>query len=169
MNIIETAKANRAALIDALKDADARALEFPTMEYSVYIDSDGEIGYEEWMANDNAFYQFRDGYSRTYIHTFCHQYFDSLWDYWLCDSSSFDSEFFDRFGIMPEHDDSRSLREDGEFTAREHGFENDYWAWLEDEKMSAIADAVSEDDLRGQYDMILDVFIENYNNFREGW
>lgn len=69
-------------IINAMRQADRSAYENTSCEYRVYIDSDGDVDYEEWLAGDNGWYQFRDeDYSRTYLHTFNHQFFDPLDEY----------------------------------------------------------------------------------------
>lgn len=76
MSTIERITANREKIIEALKAAERKSYLYPCCEYRVYIDSDNECGDEEWLAHDNAWFEFRRGYFRTYIHTFCHQYED---------------------------------------------------------------------------------------------
>ena len=88
MKISELIRENTENLINALKEADAAAYRNTACEYRVYIDSNGECGYEEWLAGDLGWYEFRDpDYRRYYIHTFCY-----VRDWWFADPEEYDHE-----------------------------------------------------------------------------
>ena len=88
MKISELIRENAENLIDTLKEADAAAYRNTACEYRVYIDSNGECGYEEWLAGDLGWYEFRDpDYRRYYIHTFCY-----VRDWWFADPEEYDRE-----------------------------------------------------------------------------
>ena len=88
MKISELIRENTENLINALKEADAAAYRNTACEYRVYIDSNGECGYEEWLAGDLGWYEFRDpDYRRYYIHTFCY-----VRDWWFADPEEYDRE-----------------------------------------------------------------------------
>ena len=76
MNAIELINANREKIVEALKAAERKSYLYPSCEYRVYIDTNGDAGDEEWLAHGSAWFEFRDGYFRHYIHTFCRQYCD---------------------------------------------------------------------------------------------
>lgn len=101
MKISELIRENTENLINSLKEADAAAYRNTACEYRVYIDSNGECGYEEWVAGDNGLFEFRDpDYRRYYIHTFNNQYYDIVRDWWLADRA--EPEEYDREAIMEE-------------------------------------------------------------------
>ena len=88
MKISELIRENTENLINSLKEADAAAYRNTSCEYRVYIDSNGECGYEEWIAGDLGLYEFRDpDYRRYYIHTFCYAR-----DLWFVDPEEYDRE-----------------------------------------------------------------------------
>ena len=74
MKISELIRKNTENLINIMQEAEAESYRKTSCEYRVYIDSEGECGYEEWVAGDNGWFEFRDpDYHRYYIHTFCKQ------------------------------------------------------------------------------------------------
>ena len=86
MKISELIRENTENLIDTMQKAEAASYRNTSCEYRVYIDSEGECGYEEWVAGDNGWFEFRDpDYYRYYIHTFCNQYYDIVRDWWFAD------------------------------------------------------------------------------------
>ena len=88
MKISELIRENTENLINALKEADDAAYRNTACEYRVYIDSNGECGYEEWLAGDLGWHEFRDpDYRRYYIHTFCY-----VRDWWFADPEEYDRE-----------------------------------------------------------------------------
>ena len=88
MKISELIRENTENLINALKEADDAAYRNTACEYRVYIDSNGECGYEEWLAGDLGWYEVRDpDYRRYYIHTFCYAR-----DLWFVDPEEYDRE-----------------------------------------------------------------------------
>ena len=101
MKISELIRENTENLIDNMQKAEAASCRNTSCEYRVYIDSEGECGYEEWVAGDNGWFEFRDpDYHRYYIHTFCKQYFDIVSDWWF--SAGDEPEEYDREAIMEE-------------------------------------------------------------------
>ena len=101
MKISELIRKNTENLIETLQKAEAESYRKTSCEYRVYIDSEGECGYEEWVAGDNGWFEFRDpDYHRYYIHTFCKQYFDIVSDWWFSDRD--EPEAYDREAIMEE-------------------------------------------------------------------
>ena len=101
MKISELIRENTENLIDTLQKAEAASYRNTSCEYRVYIDSDGECGYEEWVAGDNGWFEFRDpGYHRYYICTMCNQYYDIVRDWWFADGD--EPEDYDREAIMEE-------------------------------------------------------------------
>lgn len=102
MKTSELIRKNTENLINALKEAEAASYRNTSCEYRVYIDSKGECGYEEWVAGDNGWFEFRDpDYHRYYIHTFCNQYYDIVRDWWLSEVTD-EPEEYDREAIMEE-------------------------------------------------------------------
>ena len=88
MKISELIRENTENLINALKEADDAAYRNTACEYRVYIDSNGECGYEEWPAGDLGWHKFTDpDYRRYYIHTFCY-----VRDWWFADPEEYDRE-----------------------------------------------------------------------------
>lgn len=88
MKISELIREKTENLINALKEADDAAYRNTACEYRVYIDSNGECGYEEWLAGDLGWHEFRDpDYRRYYIHTFCY-----VRDWWFADPEEYDRE-----------------------------------------------------------------------------
>ena len=101
MKISELIRENTENLIDTMQKAEAASYRNTSCEYRVYIDSEGECGYEEWVAGDNGLFEFRDpDYHRYYIHTFCNQYYDIVRDWWFADGD--EPEDYDREAIMEE-------------------------------------------------------------------
>lgn len=92
MNIEKAMEERFEEIIKTMEEAERDSLRCRLMEFRVYIDTDGEVGCEEWTAGDNAWFKFKDGYNRFYIHTFNNQHFDILWDWW----------FFDFYGYCEE-------------------------------------------------------------------
>lgn len=149
----------REDIIRVMKEAENAAYHYPTCEYRVYIDTDGDVGYEEWLAGDRCWYQFHNDYDRLYIHTFCHQYFDILFDYWFNGIGEFESAFEERFGFRPDNDPDRTYYDDGAETCKAHGISHyDYGDWIEKQTNEAIEILQTETD----YDEILDICIEEY-------
>jgi len=154
----ELIEKNREQIIEKMKEADAQAYRFPTCEYRVYIDSDGDAGYEEWAAGDNAFLSFGDSeYRKAYLHTFCHQFYDVLWDGWFTSLGDFAEEFRKKFGVELESDPNNTMAEDGENTILKNGLSVTNWyEWLDEQTEESINWFVGETD----YDMILDYSLE---------
>ena len=101
MKISELIRENTENLIDTMQKAEAASYRNTSCEYRVYIDSEGDCGYEEWLAGDNGWFEFRDpDYERYYIHTFCKQYFDIVSDWWFSDRA--EPKECDRESIMEE-------------------------------------------------------------------
>lgn len=101
MKIYELIRENTENLIDTLQKAEADSYRNTSCEYRVYIDSEGECGYEEWPAGDNGWFEFRDpDYYRYYIHTFNNEYYDIVRDWWFADDG--EPEEYDREAIMEE-------------------------------------------------------------------
>ena len=100
MKISELIRENTEKLIDTMQEAEAESYRKTSCEYRVYIDSEGECGYEEWLAGDSGYYQFLRDYYRYYIHTFCKQYFDIVSN-WLFANHDEPKEY-DREAIMEE-------------------------------------------------------------------
>ena len=170
---IETIEANRDKIIAAMKDAERLSYLHPSCEYRVYIDTDGAIDSEEWVAGDNGYLQFRDGYSRTYVGTFCNQHYSILWDYWFVNGfSDFASEFESRFGIElhdSEDFDGMSMEEIGKAVAVANNIpRSEYLAWLDDETEEAIAEAISVSEGERTYDNMLDDSIKGMEEY-EAW
>lgn len=88
MKISELIRENTEKLIDTMQKAEAASYRKTSCEYRVYIDNEGECGYEEWLAGDLGWYEFRDpDYRRYYIHTFCYAR-----DLWFVDPEEYDHE-----------------------------------------------------------------------------
>lgn len=101
MKISELIRENTENLINTLKEAEAASYRNTSCEYRVYIDSEGECGYEEWVAGDNGWFEFTDpDYDRYYIHTFNKQYYDIVRDWWFAGDG--EPEEYDREAIMEE-------------------------------------------------------------------
>lgn len=161
----------REAILNALREADANAYRHPNCEYRVYIDSDGEVGSEEWLARDNGFYQFRDGYYRNYVATLCHQYYSILWDCWYLDGFVYFAEDFkERFGIdLLDNEDDLNAEQLGEKTCKEHGIPvGEYCEWLEEKTEEAIEEAVRDGDNNDHYDALIDLW-EREEEMYENW
>ena len=148
----------REDIIRVMKEAENDAYHYPTCEYRVYIDEEtGEVDYEEWLAGSNSFYN--SGTARFYIHTFCHQYFDVLFDYWFNGVGEFESAFEERFGFKLENDPDRTYYDDGAETCEAHGSpHSDYLDWIEEQTNEAIDTIQNETD----YDAIIDIRIEEF-------
>ena len=162
--IIEMIISNRDALIEELKDADMLSMRYPCCEYRVYIDSNGEIDHEEWPANDRAHYEFREwGYSRTYIHTFCNQYLEVLWDTWFVTRADFAEAFQKRFGVeLLDLDAHGKVDNEARQTCDENSIpEAEYLSWLFEQEDEAIDLCISEAENDGKYEQILDEFIDD--------
>ena len=146
----------RDEIIAALKEADRAAHEAPCFEYRVYIDTEGVIGREEWLAGDNFYSRFREGYGRCYLKTYCHQHFSALWDYWFADPDIFRENFRIRFGSPTIGDnESRSvnLEQLGRETVKALGIpESEYDAWLDENMEDALSEMLDSAELDGIYD-----------------
>ena len=153
----------RNEIINALKEADHAAYLTPCCEYRVYVDSEGVIGREEWLAGDNGRIQFREGYDRCYIATYCHQHFSVLWDYWFKDSDDFSDSFRLRFGspLVDEDNIGRiNLEQQGSETVKALGIsESEYCEWLNENAKDALNEILESAELDGIYDDDLDCVI----------
>lgn len=88
MKISELIRENTENLINIMQKAEAASYRNTSCEYRVYIDSEGECGYEELVAGDNGWFEFTDpDYHRYYIHTFCY-----VRDWWFADPEEYDRE-----------------------------------------------------------------------------
>lgn len=143
---------HRDAILATLRDANERAYNCTGCQYSVYIDTDGDTGVEESPAGDNSYFVFHGDYDRFYIHTFCHQYYDPLWDYWFDGLGVGEDAFQERFGYRPVEDDGLRLSDAMEAAAKEHGDMDALVKWLDEERDEAITTLCDEQD----YDEILD-------------
>lgn len=162
MDTIEMINANREKIINALKTAERESYLHTECEYRVYIDSKGECGDEEWIANDNGWFEFRDGYSRAYIHTFCSQHYSVLWDWWFVDPNVALSEFRDRFGFDVEQGDDSDLASDMRNAAIAHGVsESEYEKWIDEQTETAISELTENNESDGVYDSCIDEAIED--------
>ena len=140
MKISELIRENTENLINALKEAEAASYRNTDCEYRVYIDSEGECGYEEWVAGDNGWFEFSDpDYDRYYIHTFCNQYYDIVRDWWFADDDD------------PEEDDDDLEADDDELE------EYDREAIMEE----AIEAAIGNNESSGAYEEIVERAIED--------
>ncbi len=160
MEMKERIEEKRDEIITALKEADRAAYLTPCCEYRVYIDTEGVIGREEWLAGDNGCIQFREGYDRCYIATYCHQHFSVLWDYWFKDSDDFSESFRLRFG-SPTIDDNESRRVNleqlGRETVKALGIpEREYCEWLDENAKDALNEILESAELDDVYDDVLD-------------
>lgn len=155
MNHINLIKTNEDTILNELREADKQAYRYTGCEYRVYVDTNSDVGTEEWAAGDNGWLQFReDGYDRVYVATLCHEYYSILWDYWFADSSDFAKCFTDRFGVSLQQEDGRSLDDDATATCYAHGIPlDDYQAWLADEETDAIDQVCGDADY---YDFIVE-------------
>ena len=141
-------------ILAELRKADKLAYSFPSCEYRVYVDTDGEVGHEEWAAGDNGWYEFRDSdYDRDYVGTFCHEYYSILWEYWFADSAVFAACFRDRFGVdlRAETDEdgdeiNQSLSDMADYTVKTCGISEDYAAWISEQTDEDIEQACGEAD-----------------------
>ena len=79
---IELIRKHYDEIVSMMKMANKTAILYPMCEYRVYIDSNGDIDYEEHTQGSHERYVFRDpDYCRIYIHTYSHPCYDVLWDY----------------------------------------------------------------------------------------
>ena len=144
MEMKERIEEKRNEIINALKEADHAAYLTPCCEYRVYVDSEGVIGREEWLAGDNGRIQFREGYDRCYIATYCHQHFSVLWDYW------FDSVDHDAHKL-------------GSETVKALGIsESEYCEWLNENAKDALNEILESAELDGVYDDYLESVIRAF-------
>lgn len=144
---IELIESNHEKILAELEAAEDSAYRFPDCEYRVYIDTDGETGREEWPAKDCGWYEFRGDYARCYIHTFCYQYFDVLWDLWFDDLNIAREAFESRFGFPVEQDEDSYKTPEQEMrdTVLSHGGSNaDLDAWLEEMRSDAITELTAD-------------------------
>ena len=140
MKISELIRENTENLINTLRKADAASYRNTSCEYRVYIDSEGECGYEEWVAGDNGWFEFRDpDYERYYIHTFNNQYYDIVRDWWLADDDE------------PDEDDDEHEEDDDELD------EDDREAIMEE----AIEAATNSADAIDSYEAVIENAIEH--------
>ena len=153
-----TYEQKREQIVEAMREADAQAYRFPTMDFTAYVDSDGDVGIEESIHGDNSYSVFEDGYSRNYIHSFNHQHFSVLWDVWYQTAADFAEAFRDRFGVELETERGRSLEEDADATCEANGIgAAELAAWLGECTEEAIRFAQSETD----YDEIFDLWFDD--------
>ena len=154
----ELIEKNHDKIIAKMKEADAEAYRNTGCEYRVYIDTEGNVGREEWPANDNGYYSFSNSdYSREYIHTFCHQFYSILWDGWFTSLGDFSDAFQKKFGVELDSNRGNDMEEDGENTILKNGLSVTNWyEWLEEQTEEAVNWFVSETD----YEMILDYALE---------
>lgn len=145
-------------IIEKMKEADAMAYRNTGCEYRVYIDTDGNVDREEWPANDNGYYSFGESdYGREYIHTFCHQFYDVLWDGWFTSLGDFAEGFHRKFGVELESEPNNTMEEDGENTILKNDLSVANWyEWLDEQMEEAIGWFVGETD----YEAILDYSLE---------
>ena len=152
MSWVDLIGQNREKILNMMQIADADAFRNGSCEYRVYIDTDGEVGSEEWPANDSGWYEFHGDYDRCYIHTFCHQYYNALWDYWFADLDAAEFAFMKRFGY-PVVDATGYLSADMWNTVLLHGGSIDELvAWENEMTGEAIKDLTDGAD----YDVLLD-------------
>lgn len=141
-------------IIVEMAKADADAYRSSGAEFRVYIDTDGNIGTEEWAAGDSGYFRFHDpDYERVYLGEFCHQCYDVLWDWWFEDTNEFRNAFIGRFGTDPISEDGfwdtwSDMKSHGSEICKDAGIEG-YDRWLAECTEEAIDAAV---DLSEAYD-----------------
>ncbi len=155
MNYTNLIREHEDEILAELRKADKLAYLYPSCEYRVYVDTDGEVGHEEWASGDNGWYEFRDpDYDRIYVGTLRHEYYSILWDYWFADSDVFASCFRDRFGVdlQAETDEDgdeidQPLSDMADYTVKACGISgDDYAAWVAEQTDEAIEQACGETD-----------------------
>ena len=159
-------------IIENLKAADKVAWKHNRCEYRVYIDSNGDVGREEWVAGDQGYYAFADGYSRYYIATFCHR-FESAFD--CIDTEEMKKEVEKKFGAV----DWGRKDEDG-FTIEECSndiidvcrtaatdmdiLSGDFEAWLDAFEDCIINELIEDEDY---YEELLKLYIHQIEELRQ--
>lgn len=158
-------------IIETLKEAEKRALCTPTAQYTVCVDTNGDIFWVIAPAHDRGYDVFRDkSYKRYGVHTFCYSDFDILWDYWYDCWKTFCERFEERFHIPVEMEDGFErivqLESDALGTCKAHGIsEGEYEEWQESEKDEAVEMLSAETDYEEIFDdFILDCFCDDVND-----
>lgn len=162
MNALELIEKNREKLIKAMQEADATAYKYPMCEYRVYVDTDGDASWEEHVAGDNAYTVFKGNYDRVYVKTYCHQFFDVLWDYWFCGIGEFDQAFHDQFGFEPV--DGEDLAKDTWMPEyADHGVSRTAFEdWLDGQRDEAIELIQTEEDYGSALDEVIEEIRRDY-------
>ena len=134
-------------IIEEMAKADADAYRSSGAEFRVYIDTNGEIGTEEWIAGDNGYFRFRDpDYDRYYLGIFCYQNYDVLWDWWFADTDEFRDAFIEQFGTNPISEDGdwdnwADMKRYGSEICKDAGIEG-FDEWIEEQRDEAIDEAI---------------------------
>lgn len=159
---MELIEQNWDSILAEMLEADEASIRYPSCEYRVYIDTDGDTGHEEWAANDNGMFSFKEGYDRCYIHTFC-------WDgvEILDHISPYDARYeFERdFGYPVEQDCDRNFIEDMEATAAAHGDGEKYAKWIEAQEEETVAWLLDEAKNNGDYRRFLGEFFDELERY----
>ena len=147
MTNVEMINSKYNEIMDELKKVTALSYRHPKHEYRVYIDSNGEVGHEEWETRTQDFLRFDDpSYYRIYFCHFCGESYSILWDSWFEDSDEFAKAFRERFGVGLMTEKGRTKEEDGEATILEAGLSlTDYRAWLDECTEKAIVEDLSSE------------------------
>lgn len=160
-------KRHHDAIIETLKEAKKYALRTPTAQYTVCVDTNGDIFWVEAPAHDRGYDVFKKGYQRYGVYTFCDSNFDILWDYWYECWKDFCERFEERFHIPVEMEDGFEsivqLERDALETCKAHGIsEGEYEEWQESEKDEAAEMLSSETDYEEIFDdFLLDCFCDD--------
>ena len=134
---LDALKTHEDEILEEMKDAQRLAMRYPKCEYRVYLDTNGEVGNEEWIQGDHGWYKFRDeNYDRFYIHTYDNVSFDTIGEYFPTRSDFF--EYAERQWNLRVDDEEYSPYDCDFLTfARnfyiDHGIDEDaYDRWMDD-------------------------------------
>ena len=149
-------------LLDTMRLADEFAYRYPRFEYRVYIDSDGNVDYDECEPGYVSSSRYNDpDYRQFYIATFHHPNVSLFKDYLFRTSEDFVDTFEDDFGLeLQDTGDIDELVNIAREVAKEDGVpEKVYNDWLEELDAETAEELTYEADRNGYYEKLLNDYL----------
>ena len=160
MKLAELIKSKENELLPLMKDCAMNAMKNPSVEYRIYIDTDGVVNCEEWPQGDNAWYKFDGDYKRYYVDTQSCVNWSALGEYFPSAKDFFHDYVAERFGIEPNYENwlesDEGMFEYAKRTVLGKVPESEWDEWLDSVEDEAIQFWVDDEDACGLFEARLE-------------